>query len=95
MDLQSRMDFEQAMGQSFADSIVPPVPFELASAHECCEAIWAALGQDVTPEKLAALTEEEVDALAIGIGDYFECEPPSGYQVRTAVGRTLRRWPIG
>ena len=38
-----RPDFEQALGETFGDYVSPPVPFEDASPHECCEVVWASL----------------------------------------------------
>jgi hypothetical protein len=32
-----RPDFEQALGETFGDFVSPPVSFEDASPHECCE----------------------------------------------------------
>ncbi len=50
-----RPDFEQALGESFGEAVCPPVPFEDASPHECCEVVWAVAGADVTPTMLAEL----------------------------------------
>jgi hypothetical protein len=91
----SRADFLQAAGESFGDCICPPIPFEDASAHECCEVLTEALGDGFTPDRLAALTDTEMATLATRFGDYFESEPPSPAQIRQAVERTLRRWPVG
>ena len=35
-----RPDFEQALGETFGDYVSPPVPFEDASPHECCEVVY-------------------------------------------------------
>lgn len=92
---QLRLDFEQAMGESFSECLVPPIPFEEASAHECCEVIWAVLGYDVTPARLAALTEAQVGDLARKFSDCFGSELPTVSQIREAIARTLARWPVG
>lgn len=86
-----RPDFELAMGQSFSEC----VKFEDGSPHECCEAIWAVLGMNVTPRDLAALSDERIEALALSFGKYFELEAPSAEQMKEAVARTLARWPVG
>ena len=93
MDERRRMDFEMALGQSFADAISPPVPFADASAHDCFEAVRHALGAEPTPEALASLSDGEIARLAAGVGAYFECEPPAVGQIRQAVASTLVRWP--
>lgn len=90
-----RTDFEQAMGETFGEAIVPPVNFEDASAHECCEVIWSVLGTKVTPRSLAQLTDLQVLALSRKFGEYFECERPPLEKIREAIGRTLARWPVG
>lgn len=90
-----RMDFEQAMGDEFGHCLSPPLPFEDASAHECCEAIWKVLGHDIGPDQLATISGSDVVALASGFGGYFEVENPTEEQVRGAIARTLARWPAG
>jgi len=94
-DEQTLHEFLTAMGESFSESISPPVPFDDASIHECYNAIWSVLGQDVTPTSLASLSAAQVSALAAGIGAYFESEPPTPGQVQDAIARTLARWPAG
>ncbi|MGO1079130.1 hypothetical protein [Inquilinus sp. CA228] len=93
MDSQARADFETAMGEAFADAVCPPVPFELASAHECCEVLWEVVGPDVTPAALSALPGAKLQELAAAFGRYFECPPPSIDQIGNAISRTLARWP--
>ena len=88
-------DFEQAMGETFGEAIVPPVDFESASAHECCEVIWSVLGYSVTPRILSQLRDEQIDVLSRRFGEYFECESPSVEKIREAIDRTLARWPVG
>jgi poly(3-hydroxybutyrate) depolymerase len=95
MDEQTWHEFLTAMGESFGESISPPVPFDSASAHECYNAVWSVLGEDVTPTTLAGLSEAQLAVLADGIGAYFESDPPTLAQVKLAIARTLHRWPTG
>ncbi len=90
-----RQDFDQAMGESFASFVSPPVQWEDASPHECCEAIWTVLGFDVTPELLASLNNEKIEDIRIAFGTYFECEQPTTQNIIDAIAATLSRWPIG
>lgn len=90
-----RREFMSAMGESFGECVCPPVPFDDASPHECCEAIWSVLGREVTPERLACITESELVAIAREFGERFESEPPTIEQIMKAVARTLARWPVG
>lgn len=90
-----RQDFEQAMGESFGESISPPIPFEDASPHECCEVIWSVLGRDVTPTRLAALSEPQIAVLALKFGEYYESDPPTVRQIKDALALVLMRWPVG
>ena len=92
---QWRSDFEQALGETFAEFVSPPVPFEDASSHECCEVAWSVAGRDVTPARLAHLRREQVAALARKFGEYFGGEAPTVDQVRDAIAATLARWPVG
>jgi hypothetical protein len=90
-----RPDFEQALGETFGEYVSPPVPFEDASPHECCEVVWTVAGRDVTPARLAALGEDQLSDLARKFGEYFECDAPTVEQVRNAIAHTLARWPVG
>jgi hypothetical protein len=89
---QDRSNFDQALGESFCDYISPPIPFDAASPHECCEVIWAVLGTNITPTQLAQLSPETI---AQQFGEYFESEAPTVEQVQAAIDQTLFRWPIG
>src|SRR5438132_8280462 len=90
-----RPDFEQALGETFGEFISPPVPFEDASPHECCEVVWSVVGHDVTPARLAGLTEAQVANLTQKFGEYFGSDAPTVEQVKGAIAHTLARWPIG
>jgi hypothetical protein len=90
-----RQDFEQALGETFSENVCPPVPFEEASAHECCEVITTVLGDDVTPTDLAALTKAQITALAEEFADFFDCDAPTAKQIKDAIADTLKRWPVG
>ncbi len=90
-----RPDFEQALGETFGDFVSPPVPFEDASPHECCEVVWLVAGRDVTPARLAALTQGEVVTLARKFGEYFESDAPLGRADKGCHWPDLARWPVG
>ena len=90
-----RPDFEHALGETFAEYVSPPVPFEEVSPHECCEVVWAVAGRDVTPARLAALREDQVSDLARKFSEYFDCDAPTVEQVRDAIAKTLAWWPVG
>ncbi|WP_458095784.1 hypothetical protein [Roseomonas sp. WA12] len=93
MTEQERADFETAMGESFAAAVCPPVLFEDASPHECCEAIRSVLGPQVTPQFLAALSGAELVRLADDFGHYFQAPSPSVTQIEAGIAFTLARWP--
>ncbi|MBC8162461.1 MAG: hypothetical protein H7Z42_14720 [Roseiflexaceae bacterium] len=90
-----RPDFEQAMGEAFGDFVSPPVPFEDASPHECCEVVWSVVGRGVTPRVLDALTDAQIVALSQEFGEYFGSQAPSVEQIKAAIAQTLGRWPVG
>lgn len=90
-----RYDFEQAMGESFAESVSPPIPFDEVSAHECCEVIWSLAGRNVTPTSLATLTADQIALLSTQFGAYFDSAAPSAAQITEAIAATLARWPVG
>jgi hypothetical protein len=90
-----RPEFEQALGETFGHFVSPPVPFEDASPHECCEVVWKIAGTGVTPKRLANLTEQEIEQLSRRFGAYFGCEAPTVGQIKDAIAHTLARWPVG
>ena len=83
------------MGEIFADLVSPPVPFEDASPHECCEVIWSVAGSNVTPRGLAALTDAQILVLSQKFGEYFESQSPSVDKIKEAIAQTLAVWPVG
>jgi hypothetical protein len=95
INAQDRLYFNQALGESFGDHISPPIPFDSASPHECCEPLWAVLGANITPTQLAQLSPETIATIAHQFGEYFECEAPTVEQIQAAIAQTLFRWPIG
>jgi len=92
---QAKIDFEQAMGEAFSDYVSPPVPFDDASPHECCEVLWQILGNGITPTTLSLLSDRQLDEICVEFGEYFECEPPELIKIKAAVEATLSRWPPG
>ena len=92
LDAKRRADFEQAVGECFADAVCPPASFELASAHECFEAVAAALSA-ASPSDFRSLTGQQIDRLARSFSSWFGCAPPTEDQLRSAADAVLRRWP--
>jgi hypothetical protein len=95
MGVDGRAEFEQAMGETFGYYLSPPVPFEDASPHECCEVVWKVAGTEVTPTILASLSEAQIVALSVAFGSYFETVPPTVERIKHAIAGTLARWPVG
>lgn len=91
---QWQRDFEQAMGECFSEHVSPPVPYEDASAHECCEPVWAIAGRHMTPRSLVALSDDQIASLSAKIGEWFDSPAPTVEQVRAAISCTLARWPV-
>lgn len=94
-DRDWRPDFEQALGETFGEFVCPPVPFEDASPHECCEVVWSAIGYDLTPTHLASIDDIQIGILARKFGAYFECESPGVVQIKNAIAHIMARWPVG
>ena len=93
-----QIDFEQALGETFCDFVCPPVPFEDASPHECCEVIWDAIAserQALTPSVLVCLEDRQISNLAQSFGEYFECDAPTEAKIKAAIAHLLVRWPVG
>jgi hypothetical protein len=87
-------DFWAALGEEFSQAVCPPVAFEDASPHECCEPLRQVLGPIATPKGLAALSESDLHGLASAFGAHFETPPPSLEPLRRAVEGVLARWPV-
>lgn len=89
-----QLDFLTSMGESFSECVCPPVPFEDASPHECCEVICGVLGEAVSPERLAALDKTKLVLLAKAFGKYFESPAPTTQQIQKAIAATIYRCPV-
>jgi hypothetical protein len=57
--------------------------------------VWSVAGRDVTPVRLATLTQPQVVELARKFGEYFESDAPSADQTNDAIAQTLASWPVG
>jgi hypothetical protein len=90
-----RPEFEQAMGESFAECVCPPVPFQNMITDECREVVRMVAGDGVTPTSLAALTKADIARLGKAFGEHFESTAPSVAQIKEAIRLTLARWPVG
>jgi hypothetical protein len=85
----------QAVGESFADCVCPPVPCGNMFVADCWDIVCEQLVDEVTPSRLAALTRSDLERVRKAFGSYFECNPPSLAQVKAAVKVSLARWPVG
>ena len=88
-------EFMQAVGECFADCVCPPVPRGNMFVADCWDVVCEAVGQEVTPARLAALTRADLERLRMAFGSYFDCGAPSLRQVKAAVEVSLARWPVG
>lgn len=88
-------DFMQAVGESFADCVSPPIPNDNILIADFWDIVCKQVGDEVTPSRLAALTRTDLERLRMAIGSYYECRPPSLAQVKTAIKVCLARWPVG
>ena len=86
-----RPEFEQAMGESFAECTCPPVPFQNMISDECCEVVRMVAGDRVTPATLATMTKADIARLGKAFGEYFESTAPSVAQIKAALGGDLSR----
>src|SRR4051794_28344418 len=88
-------EFMQAVGESFADCVCPPVPHGNMFVADCWDIVQKAVGDDVTPSLLAALTRADLERIRKAFGSYFDCDPPTLAQVKEAIRVSLARWPVG
>lgn len=85
MERDRHTEFETAMGETFGECVSPPIPFEEADIHECCEVMWSILGADITPTTLSLLTEDQMEGLRQEFGTYFASEAPTMEQIQKAI----------
>lgn len=86
-------DFLIALGQEFCWALSPPVAEGLIVPQDAYEVWLRAFGQPPSPEQLARLSGAQQSHLRDECARYFECPAISVEHVRTAVVRTLARWP--
>jgi hypothetical protein len=87
------LDFLTALGEEFCEALSPPVPDDMIVPQDGYEVWRRAFGADPTPAALFALDAVGVERLQAECVRYFECLAVSTSAVRTAVSRTLARWP--
>ena len=92
---QREGEFMQAVGESFADCVCPPVPRDDIYIAASWDIICKQLDDKVTPSRFATLNRADFERLRKAFGEYFECKPPSLAQVKLAVQVSLARWPVG
>lgn len=86
-------DFLIALGQEFCDALSPPVPEDLIVPQDACEVWIRAFGRPPRPGLLASLSDAQLSLLRGACERYFECPSISVQHIRSAVSRTLARWP--
>jgi hypothetical protein len=95
MNAQQFCDFLMALGQEFCGALSPPVPENLITPQDAYEVWLATFRQEPSPERLASLSRPELSRLRDECERYFECPLISIEQTRSAITRTLARWPAG
>lgn len=93
MNGQPPLDFLAALGEEFCDALSPPVPEDLIVPQDAYEVWLRAFGQPPNPELLTCLLGPQLAQLRDECEQYFECQSISLEHIRTAIARTLARWP--
>jgi len=90
---ESFADFLAALGQEFCEALSPPIPWGRIVPQDAYEVWLRAFRQRPSPGRLAQLTDAQRSHLRDECERYFECPDISAEHIRTAVARTLARWP--
>jgi len=90
---QDFLDFLSALGQEFCTALSPPIPEEDIVPQDVYEVWLRVFGLAPSPEKLASLSESQLEQLRSECVRYFECPEVTAQHVGLAVARTLARWP--
>jgi len=93
MPEDSSSDFLIALGQEFCEALSPPVPEDLIVPQDAYEVWIRAFGRPPSPGLLASLSDAQLSRLREECERYFECPSICVEHVRSAVARTLVRWP--
>jgi len=93
MDERSYCDFLAALGEEFCEALGPAVPEDLIVPQDGYEVWLRAFKQAPSLELLSSLSDPQLSRLRDECERYFECPAVSVQQVRSAVDRTLARWP--
>jgi hypothetical protein len=86
-------DFFIALGQEFCEALSPPVPEDLIVPQDAYEVWIRAFGRPPSPGLLVDLSDDQLSRLREECERYFECPSISVGHLRSAVTRTLVRWP--
>lgn len=93
MDEQSHLDFLTAYGQESCGVLSAVVGWESMTPQDAFEVFLRVFRQHPTPQSLSLLTDREVEQLRSGSERYFECDGITTEHIRTAIDRTLARYP--
>ena len=91
---ESFADFLAALGQEFCEALSPPISWGRIVPQDAYEVWLRTFRQRPNPELLAQLSDAQRSHLRDECERYFECPAISVEHIRTAVARTLARWPV-
>jgi hypothetical protein len=89
-----RLGFLQALGQEFSQSLADTVGWENITPQDGYEVFLRVFKQEPTSQLLAKITNPELETLLAVCWAYFENESITSDLVRTAINRTLARYPV-
>jgi hypothetical protein len=93
MSDDDRLDFLSAFGDEFCDALSPAVGRGDLVPQDGFEVFLRVFRREPSPRLLSSLTDGDVERLRLESERHLECEGITPEQIRTAISRTLARWP--
>ena len=93
MTEQQKLDFLSAFGQEFSEALADTVGWENIVPQDSYEVFLRVFRQEPSPQLLAQISDTQFEVFLAGCTTYFENKSITCDLLRTAVTRTLARYP--
>ena len=93
MNEENAISFLSGLGEEFCQTLHPIVGWDAVVPHDAYEGFYSTFNQEPNPQRLAALSESQLEQWCAYCGEYFECQDITIEHIRSVVAATPARWP--
>lgn len=93
MKEENFISFLSSLGEEFCQTLHPVVGWEAVVPHDAYEIFYSTFRQEPNPQRLAALSQSQLEQWRTSCREYFECQDITVEHIHSIVSGTLARWP--